>query len=69
MPKTLKDEQVVRINVLLPESERTAFDRWCRYGASPKVSMNMRIRQLLRADSAGKVSVSRNAEPLVKGDK
>jgi hypothetical protein len=67
MAKAQKDTNMVRINVILPESEREAFDKWCRYGATHKVSMNLRIRQLLKADAAGKINLSRTAEPAGRG--
>ena len=59
MGKRTRQEPEVRINVILPLSEREAFDRWCRYGGRPKQSMTWRIRKLIEADAAGKVDLPR----------
>lgn len=63
MAKAQKDQKMVRINVILTPTEREEFDKWCRYGAGEKVSMNLRIRQLITADVAGRLPVPRIAPP------
>jgi hypothetical protein len=61
VPLMPKGEKMVRINIVLPESEREAFDKWCRYGGKPKVSMNRRLRALLLADVQGQIPIPRKA--------
>lgn len=55
-------DKIVRINVLVPLSERDAFDLACRVG-KPRTSMNWRIRELMRADSKGTTGVPKSEPP------
>jgi len=61
---TPKEEPMVRINVILPLSERERFDQTCRYNGKIKQSMNWRIRELIRADIEGRVALTRTPPPL-----
>jgi hypothetical protein len=58
----VKRKATARINLLVQPDERDAFDRWCRYGGD-RLSMTMRLRQLMLADAAGKIAVPRDAAP------
>jgi hypothetical protein len=58
----------VQHTVLIPgdcKDERDAFDHWCRYGGS-KMSMSLRIRQLMMADAAGQIDLPRTSPPMSK---
>jgi hypothetical protein len=57
MPDT---ESRPRLVIVLPEGERDAFDRACRYGGRPKLSMTAAARELFRQFAAGKLSIDRS---------
>lgn len=55
------NDPLVHLNIILPTSERSAFDQWSRYGDGGKVKLSMAaaMRELMRLAVAGKIPVDR----------
>lgn len=63
-----EEEEIVRINVLLPLKERDAFDLSCRHKPGQiRTSMSWRIRELLAADAAGDTVMPPRRKPPKRG--